>query len=205
MRLVFIGPPGSGKGTQAKLLSQRQGLVHFATGDILRDAIRGETPEGKLAEPFVHEGQLVPDYIVNEIVASRFRSGDCPSCFVMDGYPRTIQQAETFDQVLKEQGLDLEAVVRLVVEDKEIIRRLSGRWTCPKCKATYQTTSRKSKVLGVCDVCQTRLIQRDDDKEETVAKRLAIFNQMTAALLAYYRPRDIVREVPGLGDVETIH
>lgn len=127
MRLIFMGPPGSGKGTQAGLLSQRLGLCHFGTGDILRDAVRTDTAAGRLAKPFMSSGQLVPDDIVNEIVVSRFRAKDRPDSFIMDGYPRTVIQAQRFDDVLKEQGLELDAVVFLDVDDQEIIRRLSGR------------------------------------------------------------------------------
>jgi len=127
MRLIFIGPPGSGKGTQAGLLSKRLGLLHFGTGDILREAVRTDSGAGKLAKPFMAAGQLVPDDIVNEIVVSRFRAKDRPDNFVMDGYPRTIIQAERFEEVLREQKLDLDAVIFLNVDDQEIIRRLSGR------------------------------------------------------------------------------
>src|SRR5262249_48122143 len=139
MRLILLGPPGSGKGTQAELLSERLRLEHIGTGDILREAIRRETPLGLRARPFVESGRLVPDDLVNELVAERFRREDRPERFVMDGYPRTLAQAASFDQVLRQQFLDLTAVVLLVVDDEEIIRRVSGRWSCPKpqCKRTY--------------------------------------------------------------------
>ncbi|MCI0641849.1 MAG: adenylate kinase [Gemmataceae bacterium] len=127
MRLIFFGPPGSGKGTQAQLLSQRLGLAHISTGDILREAVRQDTPEGRLAKPYMSAGRLVPDSVVNEIVCSLFRKKDRPAHFVMDGYPRTIDQAEQFDEVLHEQGLALDGVLSLKVDDEELIRRLSGR------------------------------------------------------------------------------
>src|SRR5688572_14711380 len=127
MRLIFIGPPGSGKGTQATLLCQRLGLTHISTGEILREAVRLETPAGKRAKPYMSAGQLVPDDLVNEIIVSRFRAADRPDRFIMDGFPRTIAQAQRFDEVLREQRLELTAVVFLAVEDQEIIRRLSGR------------------------------------------------------------------------------
>src|SRR4051794_25705312 len=130
MRLIFIGPPGSGKGTQAKLLSQRLSLLHFATGDILREAVKRETPEGRLAKSFIKNGQLVPDAIVDDIVNAAFRTKTKPTRFVMDGYPRTLEQALSFDAVLSEQGLGLNAVVLLKVEDDEIVRRNSARLTC---------------------------------------------------------------------------
>lgn len=127
MRLIFIGPPGSGKGTQAALLCQRLGLTHISTGDILREAVRLETPAGKLAKPYMAAGQLVPDDVVNEIIVSRFRAPDRPTKFIMDGYPRTIAQAQRFDEVLREQGVQLDGVIFLAVDDNEIIRRLGGR------------------------------------------------------------------------------
>lgn len=207
MRLIFIGPPGSGKGTQAKLLSQRLELAHVSTGDILREAIRQGTPEGSQAQPFVQAGQLVPDEIVNEIVASRFRGADSPDQFVMDGYPRTLFQADTFTQVLKDKDLALDGVIFLEVPDQEIIRRLSGRWNCPnpKCKATYHKVSHPPKKAEVCDDCGTRLIQREDDREETVRKRLKIFHDLYDGLLDYYKRRNLLIPVPGLGDIETIY
>jgi adenylate kinase len=207
MRLIFIGPPGSGKGTQAKLLSQRLGLSHIATGDILREAVRKDTPEGRRAHAYLAAGQLVPDEVVNDIVNARFRAKDRPEKFVMDGYPRNLAQAVSFDQVLREQALDLNRVVYLKVEDQEIIKRISARWNCPNptCKATYNTTSQAPKVPGICDECGTPLVQREDDRAETVRERLKVFHELTDALLAYYRQRKLVTDVPGVGDIETIH
>jgi adenylate kinase len=174
MRLILVGPPGSGKGTQAKLLSERQGLVHIGTGDILREAVRLKTPRGLLAEPYVVSGKLVPDDLVNELVADRFRRDDRPERFVMDGYPRTLAQAASFDQVLRQQFLDLSAVVLLAVDDEEIVQRLSGR-------------------------------QREDDKEETIRRRLALYHQNTADLIIHYRAQGLVREVDGEGEIEIIY
>jgi adenylate kinase len=207
MRLIFIGPPGSGKGTQAKLLSQRLGLRHFSTGDILREAILRQTPEGRLASPYVSTGRLVPDEIVNEIINARFRAKDRPECFVMDGYPRTVPQADSFDQALRAHGMGLDAVISLKVDDDEIVRRLGGRWNCPnpRCGATYHTVFKPPRRPGVCDVCGTPLMQRDDDKPETVVKRLQIFHALYAELLEDYRKRGLLVEVPGVGDIETIY
>ena len=207
MRLIFIGPPGSGKGTQAKLLSDRQGLAHIATGDILRDAIQNDTPEGRLAKPYVAAGQLVPDDIVNEIIYSRFRAPGAPRCFVMDGYPRTLAQATAFDKVLHEYHHDLDGVIFLKVADEEIVKRLSARWTCPNpvCKATFHTIFKPPAKAGVCDQCGTALFQRADDQAETVAKRLKIFHDIYDALLDHYRKVGLLIEVPGIGDIETIY
>jgi adenylate kinase len=207
MRLIFIGPPGSGKGTQTSLLSKRLGLRHFSTGDILREAILQDTTEGKLAQPYVWTGQLVPDEIVNEIVNSRFRATDRPECFIMDGYPRTVPQAVSFDRVLEESGLNLNAVVFLRVADAEIVRRLGGRWNCPnpKCGSTFHLQSNPPKQPGICDACGTRLMQRKDDKPETIAKRLQIFHSLYDALAEHYRKRRLLIEVAGVGDIETIY
>jgi adenylate kinase len=207
MRLVLQGPPGSGKGTQAQLLCQRMDLRHIGTGDMLREAIRLGTDPGKKAEPFLKSGRLVPDDIVNEIVNTLFRQSGRPDRFVMDGYPRTVAQAASFDQVLRQENLGLDAVVRLAVPDDEIVVRVSGRWICPNptCNATYHTLYRPPKVPGVCDLCQTPLVQRADDSEETVRGRLRLYHETTAAVLDYYRQRGLLRDVSGSGEVEVVY
>jgi adenylate kinase len=204
MRLILIGPPGSGKGTQAKLLSQKYGLCHFGTGDILREAVRLNTPAGKQAQPFVSSGQLVPDDLVNEMVADRFRRDDRPEKFVMDGYPRTLAQAASFDQVLRQQFLDLDCVVVLQVPDEEIVRRLSGRRFCPKCQAIYHILFKPPKKADICDECGSSLVQREDDKEATVRKRLQVYHQNNVDLLTHYRKQNLVREVDGVGPIEVV-
>jgi adenylate kinase len=207
MRLILIGPPGSGKGTQAKLLKERQGLVHFSTGDILRDAIEHDTPQGRKAKPFMAAGQLVPDEVVNDIVRARFGAADKPRDFVLDGYPRTLAQAQLLDVVLKDHALDLNAVVFLNVADDEIVHRLGQRWTCPNptCNAVYHAVFKPPRVAGRCDLCQTPLHQRDDDKPETIRKRLQFFHQWSDDLLRHYREQGLLIEVPGCGDIESIH
>jgi adenylate kinase len=206
MRLILLGPPGGGKGTQAKLLCQRYGLDHIGTGDILRDAIRRLTPLGRRAKPYVDSGRLVPDELVNELMADRFRRPDRPDRFVLDGYPRTVAQAAAFDQVLRQQHLDLTAVIRLLVDDEEIIRRLSGRWSCPYpgCQRTYHTVHNPPKVPGVCDADGTVLIQREDDREETIRERLRQYHQNTEGLTPYYRAKGLLREVNGQGPIEEV-
>jgi adenylate kinase len=207
MRLILIGPPGSGKGTQAKLLCTRLGLYHFGTGDVLREAVRLSTPAGQLAKPYVVSGLLVPDDLVNQLVADRFRRDDRPERFVMDGYPRTLAQAVSFDQVLRQEFLKLDAVIRLEVPDDEIVRRLSGRWSCPNpgCKATYHTTFNPPRKPGVCDLCQTPLVQREDDRVETVRNRLVVYHQNMGPLAEYYRTQGLLHPVKGNGDIETIY
>ncbi len=207
MRLILIGPPGSGKGTQAKLLSERQGLVHFSTGDILRDAVAHQTPDGMRAKVFMHAGQLVPDELVNDIVRARFRGPNKPQKFVMDGYPRTHVQAIAFDAVLANEALGLNAVVFLNVADEEIVRRLSGRRSCPNasCKAIYHVITQPPKVDGVCDKCQSPLTQRDDDKAETILNRLDVFHALHDEILRHYQKQGLLVEVQGRGDVEAIY
>jgi adenylate kinase len=207
MRLILIGPPGSGKGTQAKLLGDRLQLAHIATGDILREAIRVRTSAGRNAEPFVKNGQLVPDDLVNELVADRFRREDRPERFVMDGYPRTLAQAASFDQVLRQQFLNLTAVIVLLVKDEEILRRLGGRWICPNadCQATYHITANPPRLAGICDRCGSKLIQRDDDKEETIRHRLEVYRTNTMELIPHYQRQGLVREVTGEGEIDRIY
>jgi adenylate kinase len=207
MRLILLGPPGGGKGTQARLLSQRLGLVHIGTGDILREAVRLNTSAGQLARPFIATGQLVPDDLVNEMIADRFRRDDRPDRFVMDGYPRTLAQAASFDQVLGQQFLNLNAVVELLVDVEEIVSRLSGRWSCPfpNCMATYHTVHKPPRVPGICDEDGTPLVQREDDREETVRRRMVVYHQNTEALVDYYRRQGLLRQVSGVGEIEKIY
>ncbi len=204
MRLILVGPPGSGKGTQAKLLGREYGLCHISTGDILREAVRLNTPPGKLAQPFVVSGGLVPDDLVNEMVADRFRRDDRPEQFVLDGYPRTLAQAASFDQVLRQQFLDLSAVVLLKVDDKDIVQRLGGRRFCPNCQATYHLRFKPPRVPDRCDDCSNSLQQREDDKEATVRKRLEVYHQNTMGLLDHYRKQGLVREVDGSGAIDQV-
>jgi adenylate kinase len=207
MRLILLGPPGCGKGTQAQLLSQRHRLEHIGTGDLLRAAISANTAAGARARPFVDAGHLVPDDLVNDIIAERFRRDDRPERFVLDGYPRTLAQAASFEQVLRQAFLDLTAVIFLIVDDEEIIRRVSGRWSCPRtsCKATYHTEHKPPKVAGVCDNCGTKLVQRADDKPETVRARLVVYHKNILELLPHYRAQGLLHEVPGTGEIEQVY
>jgi adenylate kinase len=205
MRLILIGPPGSGKGTQAKLLSTRLGLAHIGTGDILREAMRLGTPLGKLAEPYVRSGHLVPDDLVNEVVTNHFRRDDRPDRFVMDGYPRTLAQAASFDTVLRQQFLNLSAVLLFVVDDEEIVTRMTGRLSCPRCKRTYHMKNNPPRVTGICDACGNSLIQRSDDREDTVRERLRVYHENTEGLIDYYEGQKLLKKVAGTGAIETIY
>jgi adenylate kinase len=205
MRLILVGPPGSGKGTQAKLLCERQGLAYIGTGDIIREAVRSGTPLGKQAAPFMVSGQLVPDSLADELVAERLQRADRPDRFLLDGYPRTVAQAVALDKLLRKLDLKLCAVVFLVVDDDEIVRRLSGRWNCPVCNATYHVTMKPPRRPGVCDECGSVLQQREDDREDTIRHRLAVYHASTADIVPYYWRQGLLREVPGVGDIETIY
>lgn len=207
MRIILFGPPGSGKGTQAKLLAQRERLDHIGTGDLLRAAIRQQTAVGVRAKSFVENGRLVPDDMVNNLVSERFAGADRPTRFVMDGYPRTVGQAGAFDAVLHGHQLDLSGVIALMVRDEEIVRRLGGRWNCPNasCGASYHTENHPPRAAGVCDECGAKLVQRADDKPETVRARLAVYHRDTAEVIPYYRKQGLLREVPGSGEIEQIY
>jgi adenylate kinase len=207
MRLILLGPPGSGKGTQAKQLSRNLKLEHIGTGDILRAAVRELTEVGRRAKPFVESGRLVPDDLVNDLVAERFHRSDRPSRFVLDGYPRTVAQAEAFNRLLRELGVELTAVVHLDVADEEIVRRVGKRWSCPRagCKATYHTESNPPRKPGICDDCGTALVQREDDRPETVRERLKVYHKDTVELIPYYKAQGLLHEVPAEGDIEQVY
>jgi adenylate kinase len=207
MRLILLGPPGSGKGTQAALLCRRLNLEHIGTGDIIRAAIANNTPVGARFKPYVDSGGLVPDDLVNDLIAEYFNRPGKHDRFVMDGYPRTLAQAHAFDRLLATKTLPLTAVLLLDVADDEIIHRVGERWSCPKkgCKATYHTMHNPPRVPGICDVCGTPLEQRNDDKAETVRNRLVVYHRDTAELIPYYRHQGLLREIPGHGEIEQVY
>jgi adenylate kinase len=207
MRLVLVGPPGSGKGTQAQLLTKRLGLPYIGTGDILREAIRNGSPAGKLAEPAIKKGNLVPDDLVNKLVEDLFASSNAPQKFVFDGYPRTLAQAIAFDALLTRRNLKLDAVLDFHIEDEEVVRRIAGRYICSnsKCNAPYHLLARAPKVPGVCDVCGSPLMQRADDVEETIRARLKVFHDNTDDLVRFYKQAGLLHVVPTTGQVEAIY
>lgn len=205
MRLILFGPPGSGKGTQAKLLCGRNGLAHLATGDMLRDAMRRNTPCGQRARPFYDAGQLVPDDIVNDLIAERLGQPDRPSGFVMDGYPRRLSQAKALDAILARNKISLDAVVLLDVSDEDIIGRISGRCICPKCQTSYHLVTNPPRVPGICDNDGTPLEQRADDNADSVRTRLQVYHADTEDLIGFYKERGLLRAVPGTGAIEEIY
>ena len=205
MRLVLLGPPGAGKGTHAQVLSKNFGIAHISTGDMLREALREGTPQGLKAKAFMEKGGLVPDEIVIGIVRERLSKKDAKHSFILDGFPRTSQQAESLDSMLKELAIPLDLALYFKTSLAVIIRRLSGRRVCSKCGKTYHMTNFRPKVQGVCDVCSGDLMQRPDDREEVIENRLKEYEKQTAPLIDYYKKKKILSEVSGDLDVEELN
>jgi adenylate kinase len=206
MRLVLVGPPGSGKGTQAERLVKRFNLTVVGTGAMFRDHIARRTEIGKEVEPLIKRGLLASDRTVDDMVADLFRNGERPECFVMDGYPRTYSQAIAFDALLKLELLPLDAVVNLTIADDEVVKRIGGRMCCPKptCGVCFNAFHLQPKVSGVCDKCGSPLVIREDDKEETIRRRLGEFHKNTNALLDHYRKQNLVRDVSATDPADVI-
>lgn len=200
MRLILLGPPGSGKGTQGVLLSQYFGIPQISTGDIFRKAVAENTPLGKKVKEYMDRGELVPDELVVEIVKERITQEDCKNGYILDGFPRTVKQAEMFENM----GGKIDAVLYIYAPDEEVIKRISGRRTCEKCGAVYNVYFNPPKIEGICDKCGGKLVQRDDDKEEVVRNRLEVYKEKTKPLIEYYKKRNILKEIDGVGSVEEI-
>lgn len=203
-RVVLLGPPGAGKGTQAKLLQDKFGVCQISTGDILRKAVAEQTPLGKEASQYINRGALVPDSVIVDLVATRLQEKDCEKGFILDGFPRTIPQAESLDAILKQRGIGLNSVLSVQVPKDVIIERLAGRRTCRSCGALSHVTLSPSKKAGICDRCGGELYQRDDDREETISHRLKVYDDQTVPLLDYYRGQGLLREIGGVGTVDEI-
>ena len=204
VRLVMFGAPGVGKGTQAAVLSARRGVPHLATGDMLRAAIRGGTPEGLQARAIVERGELVPDALISALVGARLAGPDMQGGFILDGFPRTVGQAEYLDRSLAASGRSVGAVVNITVPEREITARLGGRRVCPGCGASFHVAFQPPAVEGVCDVCGKGLERRADDAEEVVRGRLEVYTRQTAPVLEHYRGAGILHDVDGVGTPEEV-
>ncbi len=205
MNLVLLGPPGAGKGTQAKQLEQRHGLVQLSTGDMLRAAVAAGTELGKKAGAIMERGELVPDEIVIGLIAERMDADKGGKGFILDGFPRTIPQAEALDRLMAERGKKVDRVIVLAVDDDALVTRITGRFTCATCGEGYHDVFKKPKVEGVCDRCGgTTFSRRADDTEEVVRARLKAYHAQTKPLIGYYEAQGKVRSVDGMADIETV-
>lgn len=204
MRLILLGPPGAGKGTQAKRVIEEFDIPHISTGDIFRKNIKEKTELGQKVEGLLAEGKLVPDELTIEIVWDRLDQEDCKNGFLLDGFPRTIPQAEALDEGLAKRGLKLDRVLNIHVDKDSLVKRLSGRRVCPNCGASYHIDNNPPKVEGICDVCQTPVIQREDDKEQTVLDRIKVYDSQTKPLVDFYNKQDLVFTVDGTLPIDEI-
>ncbi|TDA29762.1 MAG: adenylate kinase [Archaeoglobi archaeon] len=204
MNLILLGAPGAGKGTQAKFIVEKYGIPQISTGDMLREAVAKGTELGKKAKEFMSQGKLVPDEIVIGIVKERLRQKDCEGGFILDGFPRTIAQAEALDRIMAEMGRKIDAVINISVPEEEIVRRIVNRRICRKCGAIYHLIYDPPKRPGICDKCGGELYQRDDDREEVVRQRFAVYRKSTQPLIDYYRKRGVLYEVDGTKDIVSV-
>lgn len=204
MLIILLGPPGAGKGTQAERIVQEHQLAYVSTGDILRNAVKEQTNLGRKAKQYMDQGQLVPDELVVEIVKDRLTDPDCAEGALLDGFPRTVTQADFLEQALPEIGINIDRVVSIEVKEEELIERLTGRRVCSECGASFHLKFKPPKVRNVCDVCGGDLYQRDDDTFETVKERLEVYKKQTEPLIAYYEKKGILSPVDGNQDIDAV-
>ena len=204
MKIIMLGAPGAGKGTQAKMLAAKYNIPHISTGDIFRANIKNGTPLGEKAKEYMDKGLLVPDELVVDLVIDRFKNPDCEKGYILDGFPRTIPQAKALTEALEKIGEKVDFAINVEVPDENIIRRMSGRRACVGCGATYHIKYNPTKVENICDACGKELILRDDDKPETVEKRLNVYQEQTQPLIAYYTEQGILKEVDGTVDMNVV-
>lgn len=204
MKVILLGPPGAGKGTQAVRISEEFKIPHISTGDIFRQNIKGNTELGKLAKGYIDKGLLVPDEVTNKIVQDRLVKEDCKNGFLLDGYPRNVSQAEELDGFLQDQGSVLNYVINIFVEREILIDRITGRRVCPNCGSTYHVKNTPPKVENICDKCGAELIQRTDDNIESVLKRLEVYDSETKPLIEYYEKRNILVDIDGSKPVNEV-
>lgn len=202
--LIFLGPPGAGKGTQAKRIAKELGVPHLSTGDMLREAVSNGTPLGSQAKPIMDRGDLVPDSIVLGMVEERLQRADCTNGFIFDGFPRTLPQAEELDRILVRRGFGNPLVIEFQVAEDTLIKRVSGRWTCTVGGETYNVYERAPKVPGICDVDGGKLVQRNDDQPEIVKERFAAYAKQTKPLSEYYRQRGVLKTIDGAQSVDAV-
>lgn len=205
MRLVLLGPPGAGKGTQGSAIAKAYGIPQLSTGDMLRAAVAAQTDIGKQAQEVMDAGKLVSDDIMNAIVEARLQEPDCAPGFILDGFPRTLAQAEALEKILEHIGAPLDAVLEFKVDPEALVERISGRFSCATCGAGYHDTFKRPKQEGTCDVCGGHeFVRRKDDKAETVRGRLEVYEKQTAPLLPFYRERGLVHGVDGMGSMDEV-
>lgn len=204
MRLVLLGAPGAGKGTQAKKLIEKYGIPQISTGDLLRAAVAAGTTLGKEAKSYMDKGELVHDSVVLGMVEERLKQDDCKKGYILDGFPRNTKQAEVLDKMLNDLNMSLSAALSVDVPFDDLMKRLTGRRTCKSCGQMYNVYFGPSKREGVCDKCNGELFQRDDDREETIKKRLEVYNSQTAPLIAYYGKKGILKSISGTGSIDEI-
>lgn len=204
MKIIMLGAPGAGKGTQAKRIAEKYGIPHISTGDIFRANIKSNTELGKKAKTYMDQGLLVPDELVVDLVVDRLGQEDAKEGYVLDGFPRTIPQAEALDAALLKKGEKVDYAINIEVPDTAIVERMSGRRSCSQCGASYHVAFNPPKIEGVCDVCGGTLILRDDDKKETVEKRLSVYHEQTKPLIDYYTGQNIIKEVDGTMSMDEV-
>lgn len=204
MRLVLLGAPGAGKGTQAKKLIEKYGNPQISTGDILRKAVSDGTSLGKEAKSYMDKGELVPDKVVIGLIEERLGQNDTKKGYILDGFPRNTAQAETLDRMLNDLGMPLDLALSVDVPKEDLLKRLTGRRTCNNCQQMYNVYYSPPKKNGICDKCGSELFQRDDDKEETIRKRLDVYESQTSPLIDYYKKKGMLKSISGTGSIEEI-
>ncbi len=206
MKMILIGPPGAGKGTQANRLKEKYGAVHISTGDLFRAHVKGGTELGKQVDQYLKDGKLVPDEVTIAMISERLDQPDCKNGFILDGFPRSVKQAEALETMLKEKGIKLDAVVQMEVDDNKLVDRITGRFTCSGCNEGYHDTAKQPKVAGICDKCgaKDKFTRRADDNEATVRARLETYHSQTTPILPFYEKAGVLKRVDGMAPMDDV-